>query len=152
MVHFIDANENVTVMPEGRKPRKKGLFKIPSTSRGFCANVIEKVGLYAYCEAFQTQTRIVSSTQAAAIYKRLNEMGYNVQDDFYMPNLETKYKWYCFLNLCTLYGGDNRYIKINKPFVVPKEYIQEITAKYEHSKVEAFTKSLVESGHISFIK
>ena len=57
---------------------------------------------------------------------------------------------YDMLSLACLYGGNNRSFNIIKPFIVPKDYIQDCfyNNNYMTGKIDEFIKKLKTEGFI----
>lgn len=58
------------------------------------------------------------------------------------------YKDYDMLSLACLYGGNSRSFRLIKPFIVPKEYIQDCFNNYSSERINKFIEKLKSDGYI----
>lgn len=159
MMHYINKNEDVLVSTE--KPDLSVWCEIPIgvMNNNSDVTIINENSVYAYCMArnLAYETKAEGVTLHEKINNALSQLGFNVptreaylnQYSIYAKLNKAQYKWYDYLMLSTLYGGNNRYFEPKKPFIVPATYIKDITDKYDSKKVNKFIKQLIIEGSIT---
>lgn len=159
MMHYINKNEDVLVSMEQPDPSVWCEIPIGIMNNNSSITIINANSVYAYCMArnLAYETKSEGITLHEKINNALSQLCFNVptkeaylnQYSIHTQLNKAEYKWYDYLMLSTLYGGNNRHFVLIKPFIVPATYIKEITNKYDSKIVNKFIKQLIIEGSIT---
>jgi len=152
--HFINENNDVlvseTVVPED-------YYSVPNFDPFTIAQILINDSLYIIAKCYSLVVKNDSETESMAIKKWLTSNGFKFDDNYYFNLTENVkkigyYKEYNMLSLACLYGGNSRSFRLIKPFIVPKEYIQDCfnNNNYVTGKINKFIEKLKSDGYIEY--